>query len=218
MRMGIVLFSALVAGACVFNPQDVQIQPVVSVASSDIGHGAPVGVRVVDERSSQIIGHRGMGMQVAEIRSSQDVAATVETVVSRGVKDMGFSPIAFSRDQLCTLTVEIRDIGYSTAQGFWTAGIYGRAALKAVVANHTDVYEKLYRAEYEERTMVAPTSDYNEKLINEAVSSNIGQMLSDQQLVRTLAGGFEHARHRYQLGEPRGRKSLVALKPPGSVA
>jgi hypothetical protein len=59
--------------------------------------------------------------------------------------------------------------------------------LKAVASKNGKTYEKMYRTEKEERVVIVPTADTNEKWINEALSDVLKQLLYDDGLTIFLA-------------------------------
>lgn len=184
-----ILFALL--SPCAFVPQTAELQPVVRVNPSDVGAGIPVTVTVIDERDNSSLGRRGNGgFRGAEIRSEQDLVQVIEQVVAEGLVSKGFHPqrtgeasgIAGSQ-----LRVDLRSLEYSTSAGFFTGGVHVNAALKASVNRETTVYERVYRINEEERTVVVPAASYNETLLNTALQTLLLQMLEDEQLLRALA-------------------------------
>ncbi|MDB5770600.1 MAG: hypothetical protein JWM42_974 [Burkholderia sp.] len=183
-------FIAVTIQGCAFNPQQANLTPTITVASSNEGKNVAVGVRVVDERPSKSLGRRGTAYgAAAEITANQDLADVVEKQVVEGLRRKGFKPVAFSATNEPRLSVEVRLLEYSTSQGFWTGGVHVKGALKAAATRSTGNYERLYRSEKEERIMVVPTAESNEKLINTALSELLNQVLEDANLFKFLAGG-----------------------------
>lgn len=185
---GMILSLALIGtiSSCAFVDESVSLNPTSSIPSSDSGHGQRVGLTILDERPSIIIGHRGP-QRSAEIRAAQDVSNVVDQAVRQGLRNQGFEPVAFSRSEPVTLQVQVRDLSYDTSIGFWTGGIFCHASLKAVATNAGNSYEKLYRAEKEERVVVVPTAEADAASINEVLSQAIDQMMADQFLLDFLA-------------------------------
>jgi len=178
---------AFVASSCAFIAQEVKLAPTVSIASSNVGRGTSVGVRVVDERPKKALGHRGAAYgAAAEITTKDDLAEVVRVEIEKGLKGKSFGLAQFSQDYPVRLSVEVRLLEYATSTGFWSGGIHTRGALKAIATKNGRGYEKLYRVEDEDRVIVVPTADRNEHLINEALSKLIGELFNDQELFTFL--------------------------------
>ena len=80
-----------------------------------------------------------------------------------------------------------RLLEYSTSQGFWTGGVHVKGALKAYASRASDNYERVYRSEKEERTVIVPTAESNENLINTALTELLNQVFEDTGLFKFLA-------------------------------
>ena len=57
-----------------------------------------------------------------------------------------------------------------------------KGSLKAVASRAGQTYEKMYRGEKEERVVVVPTAETNEKWINDALSEVLRQLFDDNGL------------------------------------
>ena len=60
IRIPIQLCLALLAG-CAMQSQKVKVQPTLLVSASEVGHGTPLALQVLDSRESNVIGRRGVG-------------------------------------------------------------------------------------------------------------------------------------------------------------
>lgn len=180
--------AALVLSGCAFNPQTANISPTVNVAGSEEGNGISVGVQVNDERPSKSLGRRGAAYgAAAEITAAQDIAAIVQREVIAGLNKKGFSATESRENDYTRLVIEVRLLEYSTSTGFWTGGVHIHGALKAVARRGDKTYEKMYRSDKEERVMVVPTAETNEKWINGALSDVLNQLLDDRGLMMFLS-------------------------------
>jgi uncharacterized lipoprotein YajG len=176
-------------GGCAFTPQKAALAPVVSVATSSEGKGVVVAVRVVDERPSKSLGHRGGGYgAAAEITSTEDVAMVVQKQVVEGLKKKGFEIVDYDDAKDPRLTVEVRLLEYSTSMGFWTGGVAIQGAIKAVASRGGKTYDHMYRSEKKERVVIVPNAKTNEGWINSALGDVLSQMFDDAVLVKFLTG------------------------------
>lgn len=178
---------ALLSG-CAFNAQTVQLNPTVPSTHSTEGQGVSVAVRVVDERASQSLGHRGGAAgAAAEITTNSDVAAIVSGQVTRALRNDGFAVLGPNAQGNASLTIEVRLLNYSTSVGFWTGGIQIEATLEAKAQKSGKSFEQMYRVKNEQRVVVVPTADKNAEWINAALGNAITKLVTDPKLLAFLA-------------------------------
>lgn len=184
----VLALALLTLTGCAFNPQTANITPVVTVMNSSDGKGVTVAVRVSDERPSKSLGRRGTAYgAAAEITAAQDIATVVQKEIIDGLNKKGFTALKENEESNAKLSVEVRLLEYSTSQGFWTGGVNIKGALKVIATKNGKTYEKMYRTDKEERVMVVPTADTNEKWINGALSEVLTQLLEDNGLTMFLS-------------------------------
>lgn len=185
------VFFALQLTGCAFVPQKVELAPKVATSESREGNGTRFGFRVLDERTTKLIGRRGAGPgwgDAAEITTNQDLAIVVHHQLAEAFRRKSFNPIEYNSASTTEtkVSVEIRAIDYTTSTGFWTGGVHMNGAIKASAVRGPKVYERLYRIEDEERVLVSPTAESNEALINDALGKLLSQLLADQALIDFL--------------------------------
>ncbi|MFE6031693.1 YajG family lipoprotein [Streptomyces niveus] len=182
----VVSAAALALSGCVYNKQTATLAPTVVVAKTNEGEGALVGLRVVDERPTKSLGHRGnIGGRGAEITTNQDLAVVVQSKISEGLSNRGYKVVPY--DGASTkLSVELRSLEYSTSTGFWSGGVAVNAAMKAVAIKPGDTYEKMYRSDAERRVQFVPTAGKNEQDLNNGVSAIIADLFADVGLFKFI--------------------------------
>lgn len=186
--IGLLLVCAAMT-ACAFTPQQARIDPTVHVAKTNEGQGVQVAFGVVDERDSKTIGNRGGAFgKGAQITTSDDVVAIVQTKVREGLENKGFVVTDYDDAAPVRLKVEVRALNYSTSVGFWTGGVEVKSALKAIGTRGSKPYEKIYRSDDEKRVVAVPTAGKNEEWINTALTDVLTQLFDDIGLIRHLAG------------------------------
>jgi len=177
---------ALAISGCSYNKQTATFAPTVVVAKTNEGAGAPIGLRVIDERPTKSLGHRGnIHGRAAEITTNQDLAAVFHDKISEGLSNRGYKVVPY--DGASTkLSVELRSLEYSTSTGFWSGGVAVNAAMKAVASKPGDTYERMYRSDSERRVQFVPTAGKNEQDLNNGVSAIITDMFDDVGLFKFI--------------------------------
>ena len=189
MKLIATLFGLCLISACAVTPMSVELEPNTSVLASDIGNGQTVYLSVVDERTQTQIGNRGgAAFKGAKITLNEDLSAVVQVALSEMLLTKGFD-IAFdeSNTQKPSLRVDIRGLEYSTSTGFWTGGVQVTAALKATANGELGNYDNFYRYDNEDRVVVVPGADSNNKRINAALNFVLHRLVSDRKLLEVLA-------------------------------
>ncbi len=179
-----ILLGCFFASGCAITPQQAVLSPSVAIKGSSNGNNLPIALEVVDERSGKLAGKRvAQGAQII----LEDVKSPIEKEIRKGLEGNGFKPVAHTAQISRRLRVEVRTVELRVTMSFFTFGYFPRAAIKAVAKNAGQTYEKFYRAEKEERSLVVHTEIANNRLLSEVVSDVLSQIVNDQQLMRFLA-------------------------------
>lgn len=186
----LIIMMALVSSCAVIH-QEVTLNPDVNVASTDIGKGRPIQLKTVDERTSTVIGSRGVkggAAASAEITNSQGVLAVIQRSLLDGLRRKGFKPALEEGSLQHGLRVDIRNLEYSLTPGIVMANLRAEAALKATcMVNRTQSYDRMYRGEERDRVFFVQFASENERYINSALSKAIQGLLDDRKLQECLA-------------------------------
>lgn len=178
-----ILWLALSLSGCAFIDQSLRIAPQPTVSQVDIGHGARVALRVIDDRQEQMIGKRGYAYTGgAKISTDQDLAEVLRGVFVDGLRRKGFEPVG-SNDVGIPLRVELRALSYDTTMGVLTGGNIGKAAVKVIATQPSGkTYEKTYRGQREIKTVFIGSQETNAAVINGALNDALDQIFSDEDL------------------------------------
>ena len=185
--LGCLIITMLVAG-CAYIDQNLQVAPTTNIATSSIGSGKPVELKVVDDRDQTIIGRRGSAYgPAAKIQTNQDLAGLLREAVADGLRRKGFA-LAQTGSPASSMRVELRTLAYDASMGLWTAGNVGSAVVKVIAtAPSGKTYEKSYRGQREIRTAFVGSQETNANVINDALSDALDQVFSDEELLKNLA-------------------------------
>ncbi|MFK8028731.1 MAG: YajG family lipoprotein [Gammaproteobacteria bacterium] len=186
-KLGLLGMAVMFFSGCAFTPQQAEITPQLELVQSDEGRGTTVYLRVIDERSNQIIGRRGTGaMKGAEITTTEELDVVFHNAIADGLRQKGFEVVTDS-GRSHTLKVEIRSFEYDVSMGFWTGGVHTNAALKAIAKRGGQEYENVYRFDGEQRVMFVPGKDKNQQMINAMADGILAEMFRDNALIGFLA-------------------------------
>ncbi|HEY2987284.1 MAG TPA: YajG family lipoprotein [Candidatus Binatia bacterium] len=185
------MVAPLLVCSCAFVHQEVTLKPEVNVAATDIGKGRAIQLKTVDERTSAVIGSRGMkggAAASAEITSTQDVLAVVQTALLDGLKRKGYRPTVEEGSVQHGLRVDIRNLEYGVTPGIFTGTLRTEVALKAgCIVNGTQSYDRMYRGEDKDSVFFVQFASANERYLNSALSKAIESLLDDPKLQACLA-------------------------------
>lgn len=168
---------------CAYIDQNLRVSPHLSVLESNIGQGTKVALRVLDDRSEQLIGRRGAsGFELAKISTDQDLVELLRDTFIDGVRKKGFEVVG-SDDSDARLRIELRSLSYKTVTGFWTVGNVGEAAVKVIASQSSGkTYEKTYRSQHEVRTAFIGSQETNAEVVNGALSDVLSKVFADAEL------------------------------------
>lgn len=172
------------AAGCAITSMDARIAPSLELADEDVGRGRIVGVTVVDERSTSDIGRRAVGG--AKIKMVDDLAAIYQASLVSGLKQKGFDARAGAVAGAPTLKVEIRSLSYDVSTGWWSGGVETDSTIKVFALNAAEEYERVYRANDDDRIVVVPGAKTNNRKLNLIVSSTLRQAVEDRKLLEVL--------------------------------
>lgn len=181
------ILTAVMLGGCAWVKQSATLKLEPVVASSQVGKGVRVAVRVTDRRPSTTIGYRGLDSKNAAITTDQDVAALFQEKVIEGLKKKGFDAFAYEGERGRLLNVEVRLIDYSTDMEFWQGSAKVQAELVAIVPKDGTRFEQVYFAERKETIVEAPGAKTNERMINSTITTALQKLFDDPRLMNYLA-------------------------------
>jgi uncharacterized lipoprotein len=170
--------------------QQAHLAPHPNVSAGDIGHGAPVIVRVVDARSSTRIGYRGMDSKLSEITTEQDVPALVRSQIVQGLKAKGFNAREFDGQPTSRLLrVELRALEYTTDMDYLKGSVRTKAEFQVYFRKGDVLFSHLYQGDVKQPAVEAPRAKTNELLINKALSDALESLIEDDGLLQFMATG-----------------------------
>lgn len=186
-RLGFYSGTFIFISGCAWVHQTAHLQLDPKIAPSNIGKDIFLTVKVVDKRPSSTIGHRGLDSKNARISTEQDVTRLFRQKILEGLTHKGFQVTSYAGRPAPLLTVEIRQIEYTTDMDFWKGTVQAKAALRAICSKNGVTFDRTYLSEQKKTAVEAPRAETNERLINNAISEVVQRLFEDDQLVRFLA-------------------------------
>jgi uncharacterized lipoprotein YajG len=183
-----VALAVLQCAGCAWTAQSVKISPEVKSTSSLTGNGKSVQMTVVDERSSKVIGQRGVGTVGADMTVEGDLQTIVTNALVEGLGKHDFKVSSQPQNLAARLRIEIRNLSSKNIMGFFAGTLRDEFGLKALCKSASGVeYEKLFNGLFETSLQVVPTGDANDRYISAAVSDAVNQLVNDDELLKCLA-------------------------------
>lgn len=187
-RLGqLVCLLVATATGCAWIPQTATLKVTPKVLPSAEGHGVGFAVEVLDGRMTTLLGHRGVDSQNAAITSKQNVAMLVRRALVDGFNRKGFRAVPYEGEPGPVLTVELRKLDYTTDMDYWKGIVMTEAVLSASMKKEGVRFEQFYSGRRKETTIEAPRARTNERLLNEALTESVENLLGDPNLMRFIA-------------------------------
>lgn len=177
----LILLSGLSLAGCGLSPQQLNPQPVIQGAIVAVGQGQPVQVRVVDGRSSPVLGTRGgLYPETSTISvAGPTILPKLQAQVEAAVRLMGFTPSAGATNAPA-ITVTLSSLKYQSPkdEAYVTEADIS-AVLGVDVLNGNRRYNGRYSASLNQRAGMAPNEETNNQLVSEVLSDALTKLVRD---------------------------------------
>jgi uncharacterized lipoprotein len=184
----LMLLTGLSLVGCGLSPQQLNPEPVFAGGIVAVGQGQPVQVRVVDGRSSPVLGTRG-GMYPETSTISVEGASIVpklQAQVEAAVRLMGFTPTAGAMNAP-QLSVTLSQLSYQSPKDEAYVTEANIAAVLGVdVQNGNRRYNGRYSASMNQRSGMAPNEETNNQLVSEVLSDALSKLVRDPAIGNAL--------------------------------
>lgn len=184
-KIALLLFVAMFLGGCI-NNQTIVIRPNVMGPNTAEGKGITVGLAVLDQRPTSVIGERA---GYANITTNSDIVAIIRSRVASVLQDRGFTVLSGDANSPIHLTVQIRKLQFSSRKGFAVFETTIQASVRVVATRSGSSYKKMYLHKDVSHNMTAHGTSTNAQLINAALSNVLTQLADDQKLINFLTAG-----------------------------
>ena len=184
----LVLAANVVLGACALTPQQLHLDPSVSIQGEAVGDGTPLAVFVQDHRTDSKLGDVGdPNTQMVEVSLTEDFKPRLLEEVGKALAALGFKVVSEEQEAARSLQIAVRRLELSSVKQAFVFDTELRAELGAVGTNAGDTYDRVYYVRTRKETAGPPYLKDSNALVNTAVSQALEDMLNDERLLEMLA-------------------------------
>lgn len=189
LLFGLIAAASLGLVGCAHSPQQLTVQPVVTEQLAAVGQGQPVAVKVIDGRSSPVLGTRGgLYPETSAISvDGQSLVTRLQGQAEAAVRLLGFTPTpnAYNAPQLTLTVTDMKYVSPKDSSYVTQADI--SAAIRADVQNSARRYSGRYAASLNERFGMSPNQETNSKLVSDVLSDALTRVFKDPEVGRVLS-------------------------------
>ena len=179
--------AAIALSGCALTPQNLHLDPAVTIRPAPVASGTIVGLGIADNRATQKLGEVGdPNTQMVDVSLTADFTPRVYDEVSRALTALGFNVVPYSDNLERAIMIDVRRLELSSIKQAFVFDTELRAELGAVARNSGDTYDRLYYVRTRRETAGPPFLKDSNALVNTAVSQALDDMLSDQKLFELL--------------------------------
>ena len=189
LLFGLIAAASLGLAGCAHSPQQLTVQPVVTAQLAAVGQGQPVAVKVIDGRSSPVLGTRGgLYPETSAISvDGQSLVTRLQGQAEAAVRLLGFTPTpnAYNAPQLTLTVTDMKYVSPKDSSYVTQADI--SAAIRADVQNSARRYSGRYAASLNQRFGMSPNQETNSKLVSDVLSDALTRVFKDPEVGRVLS-------------------------------
>jgi uncharacterized lipoprotein len=175
--------AVLVAAACAYSPQQLNVQPAITVTGEAFGNGRPIMVTASDQRQDRVLGKVG-GLYGATTTIS--IVNDLESAMVRATNGLlaAYGFVVNSPDSSAVqLTVVIDEIRYEDqSQDKLGKDVKMTAALRAEALKGGANFSGRYQTNAQYRSVTTPDAKDNEQRVNALLEQTLVRMFQDPKL------------------------------------
>jgi uncharacterized lipoprotein YajG len=178
----------LLLQGCSLRPQNIKLDPPVTVSPSSVGQGKVVWVQVNDARLRKTLGNVGNpDGKITPVSVEHDFSKTVYQRVAAALRDLGFVAQPTPGPDERSLIVEVRDLKYQSLKQTVTFATEASVSIAGMARNGVDHYDRVYNAGEQKTGPLMPDEKERAETVNRVVAAAIEDMLNDPRLTGLLA-------------------------------
>lgn len=176
------LISIFLLVGCAYSPQQIMINPDVDTSAEDYGRGRPVHVVVEDGRAVKELGSRGgVYKDTSLITIGNSITEAIAGAAEARLAAQGFNTNSSDADTV-TIKIIIDSLSYDTPVQSVGKKVKLDAILKLEMTAGKEIYTGQYKSSTERQTVVTPSMNRNEEMVNTILSSTLNRLFSDPKM------------------------------------
>ena len=187
MKNILVFMFSLLSVACAHSPQQVTIEPVLSMEGDAYGNNRPLNVSVDDRRESKTIGSRGgLYSETSVITIKNDLSQSVLAAAKGKLAVQGFD-VNTTNAEATNMVVVIKDISFEPINSTIGNVIEVQVIFLAELSSGEENFSSTYTSKSKRNTVMAPDEEDNSELVTGLVSRTMDRMFADPKLQAFLS-------------------------------
>ncbi len=173
------IFAVVFLAGCALSPQEIDVSPRVAVEKVDRNFSGVIRVKVIDQRSSSVIGYRGgVYSDTNPIETSADFPLSIQSALELAIRQMGLT-VTDSADAP-ELRLVIEELTYKVPDSSYITHVELNAVAKAEVVGAVQQFDGQYRSNLVETLLKAPSEQQNVELVNKVLADLLGKIFADK--------------------------------------
>ena len=180
--------AALVIQGCALKPQNLHLDPDVAYSGQATTSETLIGFTVADARPTKKLGKVGdPNKELVDVSLEEDFVPLITERLTTGIEKRGFSVVPWSPAITRSLEVRIDSLVLNSVKTPVTFETELRAEVTAAASNERERYERVYYVRSYQETAGPPYERHSNKLVNQAISQALTEVLNDDKLFEMLA-------------------------------
>jgi uncharacterized lipoprotein YajG len=178
---------ALIQG-CTLKTQNLHLDPAIGVADEAVTPGTLIGLSITDARTTKKLGEVGdPNKGMFDVNLDEDFTGLVYARISDALEQSGFSVVPASGAMTRSLVVQVDRLVLNSVKRPLDFETELQAEVSARGYNSNEIYDRAYYVKTYKISAAPPFQRDSNKLVNEAVSTALTDMLNDDKLIEMLA-------------------------------
>lgn len=178
-----VAVAALWLSACAYSPQQLNVQPVLTIGSGEtFGNGRAVAVSASDQRGDRVLGSLGgVYGKSSTITIGNDLESALTRAANGLLATQGF--VVNSADASAVrLNIVVENITYTMPDEGVGTTVKLHAAFRADGEKGGETFNGRYESDSERKMVTKPDAKDNEKMVSDLLSNTLKRMFEDPKL------------------------------------
>lgn len=179
-------FLVVVLSGCAFSPQQVTINPRISMDGEQYGGGRSVQVSASDVRADQTLGSRGgVYKDTSVITIENDMPQAIVNAVKAKLATQGFNVNA--QDSNADLAVVVEELRYDIPEQSMVKKVDLLCVIRVDIQAGTENFTGRFRTTAGQEMLFNPDMKRNQEMINKVLSDTLARAFSDARLKAFLS-------------------------------